>query len=576
MSLIEVLHHRRLLVGSELWLCIAQLARSKAELGPEFRTDEAAASVAALLSCDIQGVAPIDRDCDNAQMTRLLILPELSLSWEDWETVDAAVKSYNKSLVVIAGMGFTKVSAMREGVSFLDAGVSDDRHVNYGCAWLQIPAAEGMEAISEVHYYCKNFAEQSAEAPHFDPYLGSDHLVLTFDDCIIAPVICADLLADTQAGKPNVIDKLKDYKLTKAQPVVVAASVLQDKPWHEIWSSRIDRVVDGDLILAIANFSHANRPSHYDDDGSRNLSGAYARAGLISNASPQTLACNRIDKPTSKGSVLRDSCQMFAAGVLRVSSFSATTGRHLWMSRWAQEFANGGFQTVQSRLKFEIPRLCHRTRHLSPSHNHQITEVVAHLSTATDSRRTSFFHSIADGPMPSSRDPDPASDSGLNEAAETALLAADALVRTEFLRWPSDEWPTVRVNISTANGDALFSSDGYIWRSASETWSTMAAKLQGYAQNTSPLPAIVVFGEDVHSVDLSSDDVGIDRDSTAPNEVGGDFDPAAPRPNSNAVIVVPFSQAKRLSGELRDPGQFALRAKSLRMSIIKATGLTEE
>ena len=568
----EVVVSRQLLNCSELWLCIAQLGRSMTELDPDSRNPSSAQSVAALLRCDGAGVAPIDRDCDNPELTRLLILPELSLAWEDWATVDAAVKSYNKPLVLIAGIGFTRAGTIREHVPFLGAEVSNERNVNFGCAWLQLPAKGELPALSAVHYYCKNFAEQSAEAPNFDPYLGSDHIILAFEDCSIAPVICADLLADSQMGKPNAVDKLKAYRLENGRPIIVAASVLQGKPWHHIWSSRIDRAVDGDLILALANYSHANRPSSYADDGNRNLSGAYARAGLISHASPQSVVCNGRDTPTSKGIVLRDSCQIFAAGVLRVEGFSPTTGRHLWISRWGQQFANGTFEPVSTRLTFEIPRLCNRTRHLAPSGSQGIAQVAAHLSAASDLRRKGFFLSLIDGPASTNRDPDPASSSGLNDASEIALAVTDALIRTDFLQWPADDQVTLEVNIPSTDGGAIFTSHGYVWRSASETWSAMAAKLQAYAQNPFPHPAIVVFGEDVNGVEVTMDDVSLGRDATAPLHA---FDPAAPRPESNAVIVVPFSKAKRLSTLVTSATTFQTQANTIRTSIIESTGLAD-
>ncbi|UOS97413.1 hypothetical protein LZZ50_12685 [Xanthomonas arboricola] len=558
--------------SSELWLCIAQLGRSMAALDSDSRNPKAAEAVATLLRCDGAGIAPIDGDCDDPDLTRLLILPELSLAWDDWATVDAAVKSYNKPLVLIAGFGFTKAGLIKEQVPFLNAGVSNERNVNFGCAWLQLPAKGELPALSAIHYYCKNFAEQSVEAPNFDPYLGSEHIVLAFEDCSIAPVICADLLADSQIGKLNAVDKLKAYRLKNGRPVIVAASVLQGKPWHNIWSSRIDRTVDSDLILALANYSHENRPASYADDGNRNLSGAYARSGLISHASPQSVVCNGRDHPTSKGIVLRDSCQIFAAGVLRVDGFSPTTGRHLWISRWGQQFANGTFEPVSTRLKFEIPRLCNRTRHFAPSNGQGITEVAAHLAAASDLRKKGFFLSLIDGPESKNRDPDPASNNDLNDASEIALAVTDALIRADFLQWPADEKVTLDVNITSTDGGALFTSSGYVWRSPSETWSIMAAKLQAYAQDPAPQSAIVVFGEDMNGVEVTNDDVSLGRDTTQPLAA---FDPAAPRPDSNTVIVVPFSKAKRLSSLITAGMTFDTQANAIRTSIIESTGLAD-
>ncbi|WP_183426939.1 hypothetical protein [Luteimonas sp. RC10] len=100
----------------------------------------------------------------------------------------------------------------------------------------------------------------------------------------------------------------------------------------------------------------------------------------------------------------------------------------------------------------------------------------------------------------------------------------------------------------------------------------MAAKLQAYAQNPSPQPAIVVFGEDLNGVEVTMDDVSLGRDSAAPLHA---FDPAAPRPDSNAVIVVPFSKAKRLSTLVTSATTFETHAKTIRTLIIESTGLAD-
>lgn len=570
MSLRKVVFNRPLLLGSELWLCIGQLERKLSELGPGSRTSYAAEAVSSLLRCDEFGMAPIDRDCDSSALTRLLLLPELSLAWEDWETVNAAVALYNKPLLVVAGVGFARADALRGRVPFLPPNVSAERNVNFGCAWVHLPATNNSPALSESHFYCKTFAEQAGEAPAFDPLVGSEHLVLEFDDCSIAPVICADLLAESQPGRAAVVDKLREHLHETERPVIVAASVLQKEPWHGIWSSRIDRAVDAGLILVVANYSHDNRPLNYENDANRNLSGAYARSGLFAQETPRTVACNSRDSYTSKAAVIRDSCQVFAAGTLRVKDFSATTGRHLWMARWGLVYSNSTFSLASSRLDFEIPRLCMRTRHFAPSAKEPISEVVSHLLVASSERKKALFLSLLNGPDSELHDPDPASTRVLNDASEIALAVTDALIRADFFEWPDDNSATLKTQISDWGGEAPLDWPSYVWRSATDNWTTMASKLQSLAHSSAPSPAIVVFAEDSNGVDVSTADISAFRDVTEP---ASNVDPGSPRADANTVIVVPFSEGKRLSALVSRRQNFNDKAASIRDTIIKLAGV---
>ena len=560
---------RRLLVGSELWLCIAQLNRPKGNLGPENRNQSAAEAITALLHSDATGRAPIDRDCENDALTRILLLPELAFGIDDLEMVDNAIRSYDKAIVVIAGAGFAKASSLRASVDFLD-NVSDDRNVNFGCVWIHFPERHGGPASHERHFYCKNFHEQRGEVPGFDPVLGSHHVVIKFEDCSVAPLICSDLLADSQQGRQNASDQLRAYRIERDHPVIVAASVLQDQPWNNVWSSRIDRIVDGNLLLILANFAHAGRPECYLDDLNRNLSGAYVNAGQISTPLPETAACISKTNATVKGTVLRDCCEVFVAGMLRVDNFSATTGRHLWLVRWGQNYKEGAFAPINTRLNYEIPRLVNRTRHLSPSNAARVVEVTTHLDQASEDRKKRFFLSIAYGPDAKDADPDPVRNTTANAATELALCAVDALVRSPYFGWPDDDRPSIELRIPAGADIGGFSSHGYVWRSASQTWSAMAEQLQAYAQNPHPRPALIVFAEDINGTDLQHDDIA-QRDAAAPE--AHDLDPATPRSASNIVIAVPLSKVKRLSGEVANAGSFGPVADSIFDSIIDLAGL---
>jgi hypothetical protein len=563
--------NRRALIGEELWLCIGQLARSKSTLEANHRNQNGADAVASLLKCDAKGHAPIDRDCDNAALTRLLLLPELALGLEDIPTVDAAIRAYNKKIIVIAGVGFTKVASVRDRVDLPD-NASDDRNVNFGCAWVYFPATGDTPASCETHYYCKNFAEQAMELPGFDPVLSSNHLVIEFQDCSIAPVICADLLADSQAGKENALEKLRRHRMEKNHPVIVATSVMQDKPWHPIWSSRIDRAIDGGFILVIANFAHGERPSTYCDDSNRNLSGVYANAGLFSKSLPETAACRERTSHTTKGSVLRDSCETFAGGILRVSNFTATAGRHLWVVRWGQSFTKRCFQVENSRLKYEIPRLCFRTRHLSPSNSVGIEQVEEHLSLASESRKRFFFQSISHGPEARDRDPDPARTAEINSATELALSATDALARTNHFRWPTNEHPTLEMDIPATADRSGFSPHTYVWKSAQDSWSTMIGRLEAYSQHASPKPALVVFGEDKDGTELEIGDLS-QADFAAPKDLLDGWDAASPRTTTNVVIPIPFSKARRLSSEVSNASSFDVQAAAICDLVVKSAGI---
>ncbi|SKC60305.1 hypothetical protein SAMN06296058_1492 [Pseudoxanthomonas indica] len=569
MTLDVVTYERRILVGSELWLCIGQLSRSKNELTPAHRNRAAADAVCALLECNADGLAPIDLDCDNPLLTRLLVLPELSLGFDDWSLIDQAIRNYNKAILVVAGFGFTKVKSLRTRLHFPE-GTSDGRNVNFGCVWVKLPASGDTEELHDAHYYCKNFPEQTEEQPAFDPVRATSHKALIFQDCTFAPLICADLLADSEAQKPNAVDQLKTLKQENGKPLIVAASVLQETPWHGIWSSRLDRVTDCGFVLALANYSHKVRPATYDDDPNRNLSGAYAAAGTINGTLPDSIDCSARDGQTARGTVLRDSCEVFTAGLLRVENFSSTKGRHLWLVRWGQTYSNAAFTRISTRLTYEIPRICHRTKHLQPSAS-AISRVTSHLEEADDARKASFFLSISEGPNSTSTDPNPSLNSSTNKSMENALRVADALSRSSYFPWPTDLQPTLMVNIPTTEQDPSLRCSAYVWSSTKEHWSGMASSLQSYIDDPIPRPALVVFAEDMNGIPLNQDDVTLQFDTTGPRE-DAQVDSTAPRAHANTVIALPFSTGLRISSVV-DTGTYPDTIAQLRISILTAAGL---
>lgn len=326
--------------GDELWLCIAQTSRHLQADDPDASNPTAVELVEALLNVQ-GGHAPLDADCNKSNSAlRVLILPELAFGSFDRQRISAAVAAYNRPLLLIAGVGFPHAGSVRAEIPSFPAPASNDRYVNFGCAWVRLPTALA-PSTHQLLQYCKNHCEQTSELPKFDPVEGTHILAIQFKDLTVFPVICADLLQPSQYQRPSVIDRVKEYSLAVGQPTLLAGSLLQKTPWHGIWSASMSLAVQSfSGVLALANIAQAARPTSFSEDMARNLSGAYTNVAAHGKKQPSNFCSAGRHEAALSGAVLRDCMGMVAAGPLRLKNYTAVNA-HIWMPKWSKRLENG-------------------------------------------------------------------------------------------------------------------------------------------------------------------------------------------------------------------------------------------
>ena len=546
--------------GDELWLCIAQTARPWQAHDPDASNPAAVTLVEALLNVQ-GGHAPLDSDCNKSNSAlRVLLLPELAFGSSDRQRISASVAAYNRPLLLIAGVGFPKARTVRADIPSFPENASDDRYVNFGCAWVHVPTVPAPSPYQFLLQYCKNHCEQAEEVPQLDPVAATHILAIQFNDLTVFPVICSDLLQPSEAQRPSVIDRVKDYSLAAGGPTLLAGSLLQKTPWHPIWSARMALAVQSfNGALVLANIAQEARPNSFAEDVARNLSGAYTNVTAHGKLQPSNFCSSGRHEAALSGAVLRDCMGMVAAGPLRLQNYTAVNA-HIWMPKWSKRLENGGLSDHPKEcLHYEIPRVRKRVHHQTVPQS-PLDRVHSRLDTLDLARK--LFVSVLCGLDPPPAMVDPSASGEANSAVEAGLRAADALHRAGGFDWPAAGNSTLTYGFQSGVDSDAVSIDTYTWRSPFDSWRKMQARLLTYADDLHP--ALIVFAADKDGKSLDTD-LGR-RDLTLPQREGG-LDNTVARASTTTIVCLPLEKAVRLGEVLDNAPLFAARAAEIKQEI---------
>lgn len=555
---------RSALDGDELWLCIAQTLRQLDAYDPDASNPTAVELVEALLKIR-GGHALLDADCNKSNSTlRVLILPELAFGSSDRQRISSAVASYNRPLLLIAGAGFTMARMVRADIPDFPENATDERYVNFGCAWVHDPTAPVAPGHNPLQY-CKNHCEQSEEIPHFDPVEGTHILAIQFNDLTVFPVVCADLLQQSQHQHPSVIDRVKAHSLEAGKPTLLAASLLQTSPWHAVWAASMALAVQSFRgALVIANIAQDARPSAFADDAARNLSGAYTAVSAHGRKQPSNFCSAGRHEAALSGAVLRDCIAMIAAGPLRLQHFTAVDS-HIWMPKWSKQMKNGDLSDLPKEcLLYEIPRVRKRVRHQTAPASSPLERVQSRLDVINHVDATKLFMSVLCGLSPPQPMVDPSESIETNLAIEAGLRAADALHRASGFDWSVSGDSTLIYRFRPSVDLTHIPIDTYTWRSPWHTWRTMQVCLQRYADDLQGNPALIVFAADMDGKPVDTD-LGR-RDVTLPQD-DSSLDNTAARTSTATVVCLPLDNAVLLGEVLNDANLFAAREAGITREI---------
>ncbi|MCK9303800.1 MAG: hypothetical protein M0P27_00195 [Bacteroidales bacterium] len=335
------------LVGDELHLCIVQTAPPSID---DIKADSPRLANVSLLQHllqgrpDVGGGIPILTELLPGSGPCIVMFPEYSFGSDDWFVLNSAIGSAERPLVLFAGFGASTGELVKHWAS-TDADDYSQPHCfetpsslaptslyNGAWCWVHRPGID-----TRCYCFLKTFPDQRIECITIpDLALGEVPLVFSFDDLVITPGICADLLCgQTDNWRDTITKHLENTSVGKSKSVFFAGLLYQKPPGHELWQNAIDGMLNIPLdrpgfspVVALAN--HALGTPEWDktSDCWRSQSGVFTSKNVF--MSQEYLS--HVKKVTDRnfiGVLIRRSEPCAVGGRVRWSK-SATTGMFLW------------------------------------------------------------------------------------------------------------------------------------------------------------------------------------------------------------------------------------------------------
>lgn len=335
-------------VGASLrWNGSLQVCVAKPELpGQDAITHDRSRPTALGLAGELLAEQSLAKPWADAVSPRLLVFPELSFGSGDFAALDALVRVHTAPLVMLAGFGFTQAAKLTEllckpGVirTWPEEESRTDGSYNGGWCWVHEPGVD-----TRCYVFLKNFRDPNGEEPVVDnPVDGTHILRLDFQDLVLFPVICSDLICNQERSPANrIAASLRAQSPSWASRVLIVGLLLTPRPAHYRWQQAINRAVepkDTLRILLLANHVSPQPSPQEDIDRWRCLTGVFVPERLASKPPPVSLPHVRfVQTPIGRASglVLRCTGPGVACGWVQweagsdVGHFWGVRGRYEW------------------------------------------------------------------------------------------------------------------------------------------------------------------------------------------------------------------------------------------------------
>jgi hypothetical protein len=327
-----------------------------------------------LFSANDNGQFPI---AISAQARNAVVLfPEFAFGSGDFAHLDTLIQAQPIPVMVFAGFGAINgdklraviqegrvICGWRSGLDSIDA----TKRYNAAWCWINDPRENGGNS-HRCYVLLKNWPEQRHERvgiPNFA--CGTETVRLVTDDCIIFPLICADILCtDPNGAHERIVQSIHASQLDLRR-VLVPVLMLDGKPSNPAWSSRLAHLIQAaPLKVAIVTCNHVNvaPESAEEDDQLRCLSGALV--------SVQQFSADREEIPTQPvraltlagmgGYVLRSAAPSIAAGYF-IWRELGLANRFIWLPNMRTTLDEDGFvDAIEAPEQVEMQRWCKRVR----------------------------------------------------------------------------------------------------------------------------------------------------------------------------------------------------------------------
>ncbi|WP_438867369.1 ABC-three component system protein [Pseudomonas sp. L1(2025)] len=271
----------------------------------------------------------------------LVLMPEFAFGHEDWDDLDAAVRSSQSPVILIVGFGATLGEALRlwkaapgetERHLAWDGAISSTKLVNGGWCWVHQPGAR-----TDCIVWMKNVAEQRTEAVKFqNMQFGREVVHLRFNDLSVFPIICADLLESVSSidSTQNKIMRAITIDNRPDTPVLITGSLWQSG-YNRNWE-----VAVGDILrhvfkrrpgaLALCNIAYDKPDCSENADKWRSMSGVFVSFEDLPKCQQHLHAGRALETSNISGVVIRDTKACLVAGKLSWRPFTPVAGQFLW------------------------------------------------------------------------------------------------------------------------------------------------------------------------------------------------------------------------------------------------------
>ncbi|HRE04636.1 MAG TPA: hypothetical protein PKX00_03440 [Opitutaceae bacterium] len=361
------------LPDNQLWLALAKppLDGSQPILDDTSRP-KALALAQRLFARNTEGQFPIAVGA--AGKAAVVLFPEFAFGSGDFAAVDALIREQTEPVVTIAGFGAVRGDVLRAQIQAgqVQCGwatglpaIEATKRYNAAWCWIHDPRRHDAD-VHRCFVILKNWPDQREERVNIpDIAQGTAAVRLVADDCIIFPVICADVLCVAADGPhERIAASIRASAAVSHKMILVPVMMLDGKPSHGAWRTRIaDLIAAAPLKVAVVTCNHVSVAplASEDDDQVRCLSGALVAQ---SQYSPDHRETPHPVRPVKFGAVAGYVLRSPAPGIVTGDFIWREVGlvnRFIWLpnSRGILEGANW-VSTIESPVQIETLRWCER------------------------------------------------------------------------------------------------------------------------------------------------------------------------------------------------------------------------
>jgi hypothetical protein len=459
---------------------------------------------------------PILRDLVPGNDPAVIVAPEFAFGSSDWSSIDTLVRQSTQPVVLLAGFGAAPASKILAWAGHQELGatsrklgwdeiarpVAPNRPVNGAWCWIH-----GFNGENTCLVFLKNVVEQTVEAVHLpDLQLGRMVTRLSFADCEVFPLICADLIrAVTKADSPlaRIRAVLESLDQT-AKPVLVTGSLYQGA-YNVNWETAIDNVLNtvaGARPVALALCNVAADAVCEDDsyDQWRNFTGVYGRFSDLPKNQPSLPVGRPVGARGIVGAVVRKTNPCLAAGAVSWPPYGPVTSRFIWHAQLTCEIVNQGLSAPSNDeaivVAGEVRRFLRRHPPLgtwSPRVTQGRDRLVTHIGAGDKPTPVRILCTLLNGVGPAPcADPDRLNSEPIRTALQAALNGLALLVAAEDLEWQGDSQLDGQLRLKASDTHLL------IWRDPVRSGRQITRDLGAWRSRPGKHPKLVVIAAGPH------------------------------------------------------------------------------